>query len=128
MPRQSLDSARFQRLPRSALVERRFEREPPTPEEGFEEVGLNEEQLSKQQTTVQITQAPAQPKKRSFFKFGSEHQDGAPTQPNPQGNTMSRFLPGRKREQSLSVTGSELGAMPFQADGPAAIAQEQEVQ
>jgi hypothetical protein len=60
--RQSLDSARMPRLPRSAIGERRFERQPPTTEEGFEDVGLNDEQK----------QAP---KKKGFFaKFGDSHQ------------------------------------------------------
>ncbi len=40
--RLSLDSARLPRLPRSAVGERKFEKEPPTAEEGFEDVGLND--------------------------------------------------------------------------------------
>ncbi|KAG0649742.1 hypothetical protein D0Z07_3929 [Hyphodiscus hymeniophilus] len=90
--RQSLDSARLQRLPRSAIGERRFERQPPTAEEGFEEVGLNDEQ-AKQQT-----------KKKGFFsKFGEGSEST-----NPQSPTSSRFhLPGRKRGQS--GVGEELG-------------------
>ena len=82
----------MQRLPRSAIGERRFERQPPTAEEGFEDVGLNDEQ-AKQQT-----------KKKGFFsKFG----DG-PESTNVQSPTSSRFhLPGRKRGQS--GVGEELG-------------------
>jgi hypothetical protein len=71
--------------------ERRFERQPPTAEEGFEDVGLNDEQNK--------------PKKKSFFlKFG-EQQDGGISP------TTSRFhLTGRKRGQSGQ--GAELGAIP----------------
>jgi len=85
--RQSLDSARLSRLPRSAINERRFERQPPTAEEGFEDVGLNDE--AKQHT-----------KKKGFFsKFGdSDSQSG------------SRFhITGRKRGQS--GVGEELGSI-----------------
>ena len=89
--RQSLDSARLQRLPRSAIGDRRFERQPPTAEEGFEEVGLNDEQAK-------------QTKKKSFFsKFG----DGSDTT-NTQPATTSRFhIHGRRRGQS--GVGEELG-------------------
>jgi hypothetical protein len=89
--RQSLDSGRLQRLPRSAIGERRFEKQPPTAEEGFEDVGLNDEQAK-------------QTKKKSFFsKFG----DGSDTT-NAQPPTTSRFhIPGRKRGQSGA--GEELG-------------------
>jgi len=88
--RQSLDSARVQRLPRSAVGERRFEREPPTPEEGFEDVGLNDEQ--------------SKPKRKGFFsKFG----DGETGNTSP---TASRFhITGRKRGQSGQ--GAELGSI-----------------
>ncbi|EFZ00475.1 hypothetical protein MAA_04252 [Metarhizium robertsii ARSEF 23] len=89
--RQSLDSARFRRLPRSA-IDRQFEREPPTAEEGFEDVGLDDYKQ--------------QPRKRGFFSKLTESQDsnGQPT--------VSRFLmPGRKRGQSGQ--GSELGTMDF---------------
>jgi len=120
-PRGSLDSARFPRLPRSALGERRFGQEPPTPEESFEDVGLNDD--GKQ------SQAPQNPtKRRGFFsKFGSE----APAEGTPVVSTqsMARFLPGRKRGHSGQ--GAELGAMPSPvSDGPmtANRLQEQEVQ
>ncbi|EFY90247.1 hypothetical protein MAC_03762 [Metarhizium acridum CQMa 102] len=89
--RQSLDSARFRRLPRAA-IDRKFEREPPTAEEGFEDVGLDDYKQ--------------QPRKRGFFSKLTESQDsnGQPT--------VSRFLmPGRKRGQSGQ--GSELGTMDF---------------
>lgn len=88
--RQSLDSARIPRLPRSAINERRFERQPPTAEEGFEDVGLNDE--------------AKQPKKKGFFsKFGENTDPNTTAAP-----TTSRFhLPGRKRGQS--GVGEELG-------------------
>ena len=93
--RQSLDSARLQRLPRSAIGDRRFERQPPTAEEGFEDVGLNDEQV-RQQT-----------KKKGFFsKFGEVSEST-----NGQLPSTSRFhLPGRKRGQS--GVGEELGSIP----------------
>ncbi|KAK3694952.1 hypothetical protein B0T22DRAFT_87952 [Podospora appendiculata] len=108
--RQSLDSARYSRMPRSSMHERHFEREPPTPEEGFEDVGLNDE--GKHQP----------PKKRSFFsKFGSDAaaapdsssaHHGTTTYTTSNSQTMSRFLlPGRKR--GISGQGAELGAMPI---------------
>jgi hypothetical protein len=87
--RQSLDSTRLSRLPRSAIGERRFEREPPTAEEGFEDVGLNDEQ--------------SKPKRRGFFsKFGD------PQEPGTVIPITSRFhIAGRKRGQSGQ--GAELG-------------------
>jgi len=90
--RQSLDSARLPRLPRSAINERRFERQPPTAEEGFEDVGLNDDQAK-------------QTKKKGFFsKFGEN------TEPNTQSPTTSRFhIGGRKRGQS--GVGEELGSI-----------------
>ncbi|KAI9738547.1 MAG: hypothetical protein M1818_005444 [Claussenomyces sp. TS43310] len=95
--RQSLDSARLPRLPRSAVNERRFERQPPTAEEGFEDVGLNDEQ--KQQ------QPP--PKRRGFFSKFSESTEAADPAPN---SSTSRFhISGRKRGQSGQ--GAELGNM-----------------
>ncbi|PBP19751.1 hypothetical protein BUE80_DR009404 [Diplocarpon rosae] len=91
--RQSLDSARIPRFPRSAMNERRFERQPPTAEEGFEDVGLNDE--------------AKQPKKKGFFsKFGDNN-----VEPSAQSPTSSRFhIGGRKRGQS--GVGEELGNMP----------------
>ncbi len=82
------------RLPRSAINERRFERQPPTAEEGFEDVGLNDDQAK-------------QSKKRGFFsKFGDS------SEPNSQSSTTSRFhiMGGRKRGQS--GVGEELGNIP----------------
>jgi hypothetical protein len=129
-PRQSLDS-RFPRLPRSALSERRFDREPPTPEEGFEDVGLGDDIAAAKQQQQQ--QQPQPPKKRGFFKFGSEHNNSSAegvtgsTGGTTATTTMSRFLPGRKRGQSGQ--GAELGAMPMPMERPAtAVVAEQEVQ
>ncbi|KAG6041298.1 hypothetical protein E4U41_005126 [Claviceps citrina] len=87
--RQSLDSARFPRLPRSA-VDGKFDRQPPTAEEGFEDVGLDDHKQ--------------QPRKRGFFSKLTDLQDAA-GQP-----TVSRFLmPGRKRGHSGQ--GAELHAL-----------------
>ncbi|CAJ2513322.1 Uu.00g014410.m01.CDS01 [Anthostomella pinea] len=94
IPRQSLDSARFPRIPRTSVRDRSFDREPPTEEEGFEDVGLNDEQKQNQQ----------QPKKRGFFaKFSDSQELSNPAQ------GMSRFIPGRKRAQSGG--GAELSPM-----------------
>ncbi|KAK3337080.1 hypothetical protein B0T19DRAFT_59863 [Cercophora scortea] len=126
--RQSLDSARYSRIPRSSMHERRFEREPPTPEEGFEDVGLNDDNNNNAKNQP--------PKKRSFFsKFGSEA--AAPDHPaattatanSSSSQTMSRFLiPGRKR--GISGQGAELGAMPIAVDRPSTAnsLQEQQVE
>ncbi|GAB1311389.1 Pal1 cell morphology protein-domain-containing protein [Madurella fahalii] len=144
-PRQSLDSKRFPgAVPRSALSleqqrlrQWQFEREPPTPEENFEDVGLNDSNENKQQPQ----------KKRGFFaKFGGDAAPPSPTAPHDQtsagggGTAVSRFLPlpGRKRAQSGSGQGAELGAIPVimvsagldktPAAPPAAALQSQEVQ
>lgn len=87
--RQSLDSARFPRLPRSAL-DRSFERQPPTAEEGFEDVGLEDK---------------PQPRKRGFFSKFSESQDPS-SQP-----AVSRFLTTHSRKRAPSGQGAELGSM-----------------
>jgi len=70
------------------MNERRFERQPPTAEEGFEDVGLNDE--------------AKQMKKKGFFsKFGDSESSAHPG---------SRFhITGRKRGQS--GTGEELGSI-----------------
>ncbi|KAK7969810.1 hypothetical protein PG996_001751 [Apiospora saccharicola] len=96
-PRQSLDSTRFPRMPRSSVRDRFFDPEPPTAEEGFEEVGLNDDQ--KQQPQQQA-------RKRGFFAKFSDASE-----PNTHSHTqgMSRFIPGRKRAQSGQ--GAELGNM-----------------
>jgi len=129
-PRQSLDSARFPRHPRSALAERRFERrEPATTEEEFEDVGLSDDGRPHhlQQSPAAAPSAPQQRKRGFLSKFtttaaadSATVQDPAsPSSPSPataaQGPmSMARFLPGRKRAQSGQ--GAELGAMPA-ADG-----------
>ncbi|KAL4730423.1 hypothetical protein ACLX1H_002457 [Fusarium chlamydosporum] len=98
--RQSLDSARFPRIPRSA-VERSFE-QPPTAEERFEDVGLDDHKYQQQQQPV----PQAQPQKRGFFSKFSDSRDKDPSS-NP---SVSRFLMhGRKRAQSGQ--GSELTPM-----------------
>ncbi|KAG8674507.1 hypothetical protein FPOAC2_00533 [Fusarium poae] len=97
--RQSLDSARLPRMPRSA-IERSFE-QPPTAEERFEDVGLDDHKYQQQQTAQQ-----AQPQKRGFFSKFSDSRDKDPSS-NP---SVSRFLMhGRKRAQSGQ--GSELTPM-----------------
>lgn len=93
--RHSLDT--MTRLPRSAIGDRKFERQPPTAEEGFEEVGLNDENKPPAQNMQQ-----AQKRKSFFSKFGDD------LTPPASPNTSSRFhLPGRKRGQSGQ--GAELG-------------------
>ncbi|KAK5655433.1 hypothetical protein OQA88_5704 [Cercophora sp. LCS_1] len=119
-PRGSLDSSRFARFPRSHPGERRFGQEPPTPEESFEDVGLNDDK-----------QQPLQPQHANKLRFFSKFGSNATT---PDGNaahsqSMTRFLPGRKRGHSGQ--GSELGAIMSSAmDRPptATSLQEQEVQ
>ncbi|KAI1845309.1 hypothetical protein JX265_005466 [Neoarthrinium moseri] len=94
--RQSLDSARFPRFPRTSVRDPSFDRAPPTAEEGFEDVGLHDE-------TKQPAQQP--PKKRGLFaRFGDSQEPSAHNQ------GMSRFIPGRKRAQS-GGQGAELGTM-----------------
>ncbi|GAB0132955.1 hypothetical protein EsDP_00001375 [Epichloe bromicola] len=87
--RQSLDSARYPRLPRTA-INRKFEHQPPTAEEGFEDVGLDDQKQ--------------QPRKRGFFSKLTDSQDASGQQ------TVSRFLmPGRKRGHSGQ--GAELNSI-----------------
>ncbi|KAK1833812.1 hypothetical protein QBC39DRAFT_40750 [Podospora conica] len=96
--RGSLDSARFPRFQRTPLGGRRFAQDFPTPDESFEEVGLDEDD-----------EEPAQPtaKKHGFFsKFGSDSSTDGPL---INSQSLSRFLPGRKRGQSGQ--GAELGAV-----------------
>ncbi|KAF5019838.1 hypothetical protein F66182_8151 [Fusarium sp. NRRL 66182] len=99
--RQSLDSARLPRLPRS-VVERSFE-QPPTAEERFEDVGLDDH---KQHHYQQQQPPQAQPQKRGFFSKFSDSRD----KDNSSNPSVSRFLMhGRKRAQSGQ--GSELTPM-----------------
>jgi len=86
--RQSLDSARFPRHHRPA-GDRKMEHQPPTAEEGFEDVGLDDQKQH--------------PRRRGFFsKFSETQEKDSAGQP-----AMSRFLTGRKRGQSGQ--GAELG-------------------
>ncbi|OAA73461.1 hypothetical protein ISF_00362 [Cordyceps fumosorosea ARSEF 2679] len=83
--RQSLDSARF---PRHQLsVHRKMERQAPTPEESFEDVGLDD--------------GKQQPRKRGFFAKLTESQDK---------DSMPRFLMGG-RKRGHSGQGAELGSV-----------------
>lgn len=74
------------------MGERRYEREPPTAEEGFEDVGLNDDQNK--------------PKRKGFFsKFGDQPEAGASSS-----TITSKFhITGRKRGQSGQ--GAELGTI-----------------
>ncbi|KAI1197501.1 hypothetical protein F5X97DRAFT_176343 [Nemania serpens] len=105
LPRQSLDSAVLSRNPRSSVRHYSFERELPTAEEGFEDVGLNDDQ--KQQ----------HPKKKSFFAKFSEPQES-----NTHGEGLARFIPGRKRAQSGQ--GAELGPVERPVSSQSALPQE----
>ncbi|RYC58371.1 hypothetical protein CHU98_g7829 [Xylaria longipes] len=109
VPRQSLDSASM-RYPRSSVRHRSFERELPTAEEGFEDVGLNDDQKQTQQQ---------HPKKKGFFAKFSEPQES-----NTHGEGLARFIPGRKRAQSGQ--GAELG--PVERPKSSQSVQPQEVQ
>lgn len=103
-------------MPRQRL----FEREPPTAVEegegeGFEEVGLNDDnkQNAQQQVPLPQPQPLPQPKKRGFFSKFSEHnqENGGVSPIASPSPTSSRFsiLPNRKRAQSGQ--GAELGHM-----------------
>lgn len=95
--RASLDSYRFPQHPRSALDhQRKMDYPPPTAEEPFEDVGLDDHKVNSQ--TVAAHQ-----RKRGFFAKFSDGQDK---------ESVSRFLiPSRKRGQSGQ--GSELGSMDY---------------
>jgi hypothetical protein len=82
-------------MPRSAIGDRRFDRQPPTAEEGFEDVGLNDEANKQHQQ---------QTKKKGFFsRIGDD----------------AFHMPGRKRGQS--GTGEELGNIPKPNNAPSAV-------
>lgn len=107
--RQSLDSARFPRMHRSAFDRKQIPDHPPVEESGFEDVGLNDE-TNKHGKDGQ----PAQRKRGLFARFGdSNNAENQPTSPSAQADSgFSRFLPGRKRGQSQSGgQGAELGSM-----------------
>ncbi|KAH0562113.1 hypothetical protein GP486_003189 [Trichoglossum hirsutum] len=97
-PRKSLDS-RAMRLPRSATSERRVEREPPTPEEPFEEVGLNDE--------------PKLKKKGLFFHFGD-----ALNTSNPTSNSTHSGFHFSSRKRGHSGQGAELGKIEKPSGSP----------
>lgn len=97
-------------MPRQRL----FEREPPSAVEegegeGFEDVGLNEDEEKPPVQHMQAQQAQP-PKKRGFFsKFSDHNQDNGGISPIASPSpTSSRFsiLPSRKRGQSIQ--GAEL--------------------
>ncbi|KAI9797610.1 MAG: hypothetical protein M1833_005393 [Piccolia ochrophora] len=97
-PRQSLDSRRS-RLPHTSSHERNFDQEPPTAEEGFEDVGLNDD---------------VKPKKRSLFSRFAESSDAnAAPSPGPGPSHHSFSFTGRKRGQSGQ--GAELGKIDRQS-------------
>ncbi len=93
--RQSLDS-KIQRPSRSAIKPDQFDRPPPTDEEGFEDVGLNDEKKEP-------------PKRKSIFaRFGDNNDSpAAGDAPRPSSSHRGFHLPGRKRGQSGQ--GAELG-------------------
>ncbi|KAJ4995389.1 hypothetical protein K4K48_010440 [Colletotrichum sp. SAR 10_66] len=107
--RQSLDSARFPRLPRSA-IDRRSDRDLPTADEGFEDVGLDDHK-----------QQPSR-KRGLFSRFGdSDHKEQSANSPNA---SVTRFLTGRKRGQS---GGQELGTIDIERPKSAASVRTTEV-
>ncbi|ROT35579.1 hypothetical protein SODALDRAFT_328944 [Sodiomyces alkalinus F11] len=122
LPRQSLDSARFPRFPRTTFHRSTVGEQPTVEESGFEEVGLHDEQGSKQQQQQQQHPSPnpqaqtqTQRRRGLFARFGDsgghghDNRDQPPATPTT-GNPVSRFLmTGRKRAQSGQ--GSELGTM-----------------
>jgi hypothetical protein len=96
--RTSLDS-RAVRLPRSAVNSNTFAKPGATEEEGFEDVGLNDE---------------AKPKKRTFLsRFGESASDNATNSTEPTAPAHHGFhlpgITGRKRGQSGK--GAELGTI-----------------
>lgn len=95
--RRSLDVRRSRAPPRSSFQERRIDRpDDSTAEEGFEEVGLNDE--------------PKPVKKRGIFsRFGDTGTDAAHDE-RPSSSHHGFHLPGRKRGQSTGQ-GSELRPM-----------------
>jgi len=117
--RQSLDSARLPRFPRSAIESRHFERQPATAEaeETFEDVGLDDKKDN-------------QVKKRGFFsKFGdgdnNNSMGGSSSGTGTTGGGITgRFhIGGRKRGMS---GGEELGNIkrPGTAEGKVATVKE----
>lgn len=97
--RQSLDSARFPRLPRSALDRHR---ELPTADEGFEDVGLDDQKHQQQHHQSSRMRG-------LFSRFGdSDHKEPSANSPN---SSVTRFLNGAGRKRGQSGQGSELGTI-----------------
>ncbi|KAI9684795.1 MAG: hypothetical protein M1829_000170 [Trizodia sp. TS-e1964] len=91
-PRQSLDSRTY-RFPRSAIDKRTFDRQIPTTEEAFEDVGLNDD---------------TKPKRRGLFaRFGDSSEVSSPAESAPAASRHGFHITGRKRGQSGQ--GAELG-------------------
>lgn len=115
-PRQSLDSARFPRFQRANHRGPSIDIDQPTlVEEGFEDVGLHDDQKHGNHQADQ-------PKKRSFFSKLTESQEPHNGATTPS-HGMSRFIPGRKRAPSTGHE-SELGSMQRMNTLPLAEAQE----
>ncbi|KAK6212855.1 hypothetical protein QIS74_08857 [Colletotrichum tabaci] len=94
--RQSLDSARYPRLPRSAIDRKR---DLPTADEGFEDVGLDDQKHQHQQGRM----------RGLFSRFGdSDHKEPSANSPNL---SVTRFLSGAGRKRGQSGQGSELGTI-----------------
>ncbi|KAH0544075.1 hypothetical protein FGG08_001693 [Glutinoglossum americanum] len=91
-PRKSLDS-RAMRLPRSVMNEKRIGREPPTAEELFEDVGLNDE---------------PKPKKKGLFSRFGDASDAANTS-SPASNFTHYSFHFNSRKRGHSGQGAELG-------------------
>ncbi|KAJ0327849.1 hypothetical protein COL5a_005434 [Colletotrichum fioriniae] len=97
--RQSLDSARYPRLPRSALDRHR---ELPTADEGFEDVGLDDQKHQQQHHQSSRMRG-------LFSRFGdSDHKEPSANSPN---SSVTRFLNGAGRKRGQSGQGSELGTI-----------------
>ncbi|KAK1710137.1 hypothetical protein BDP67DRAFT_408290 [Colletotrichum lupini] len=98
--RQSLDSARYPRLPRSALDRHR---ELPTADEGFEDVGLDDQKHQQQQHHQSSRM------RGLFSRFGdSDHKEPSANSTN---SSVTRFLNGAGRKRGQSGQGSELGTI-----------------
>lgn len=99
--RRSLDARRSRAAPRSSLQQGRPDSRDQVPEDGFEEVGLNDDTKP---------QSQSQPKKRGLFaRFGDNSHTHEKHEDRP--NSSHHFsLPGRKRAESGA--GSELKPMP----------------
>lgn len=96
--RRSLDVRRSRATPRSSMQQSRPESQPQVPEEGFEDVGLNDE-----------PKAQPQKKRGIFSRFGDNNNTNDKQEDRP--SSSHHFsLTGRKRAESGA--GSELKPMP----------------